>query len=144
MSSICAIDDVGAHFRIVGLLKQIMGEQFFVERARDFGEEDRIIVILKELDLVREPGVHRVPGLVSERVNVGEHIALVIHQDIRRRVVAAGGEGATAFPFRLVTIAPAAVQAFGSAHREYSWPSGASDAMTLSIASSKVIAVSIS
>ena len=50
---------------------------------------------------------------MRQRINVGEHVFLIIHQDIRRRVVAAGGEGATAFSLRLVAIAPTAVQATG-------------------------------
>src|SRR5437867_3999899 len=44
-----AIDDVGAHLRIGRLLKQIMGEQLFVKSRSHFGEEDRVISILKEL-----------------------------------------------------------------------------------------------
>ncbi len=44
-----AVDDVGAHLWIVGLLEQMMSEQLFVEGGGDLGEKDRIIVILKGL-----------------------------------------------------------------------------------------------
>ena len=107
-----AIDEVGARLRVVGLFEEMMCEQLFVKGGGDFSEKDRVVVILVALRLLREPGVHRVPGLVRERVNVGEDVALVVHEDVGRRAVAAGGEGAAAFPFRLVTIAPAATQTF--------------------------------
>ena len=114
-----SIYDVGAHFRIARLLQQEMSKEFFVKGASNFGQKDRVIVILKELRSDGEPGVHGVAGLVCQGINVGEHILLVIHQDIRRRVVAAGGEGATAFSLCLVTIAPAAAQAIGQRMRVF-------------------------
>ena len=106
------VDDVGAHLRIVGLLEQMMREQLFVKSGRDFREEDRVIVVLKRLRALREPGVHRVAGLVRQRVDVGENIALVVHQDVGRRAVAAGGKRAAAFALGFVAIAPAAAQTF--------------------------------
>ena len=57
-----AVDDVGPHLRIARGSKQMMREQFLVERRRDFREKDRIIIILKELGTLREPGVHRMPA----------------------------------------------------------------------------------
>ena len=51
-------------------------------------------------------------GFVGECVNVGEDVALVIHQDVGRRAEAAGRKGAAAFAFRFVTIAPPAAQTF--------------------------------
>ena len=89
-----------------------MGEQFLVEGGGDFREEDWVIVILEGLRSLREPGVHRVPGFVRQRVDVGENVALVIHQDVGRRAEAAGGKRATAFAFGLVAIAPAPAQTF--------------------------------
>ena len=41
-----------------------MSEQFLVERAGDFGQENRVIVVLKELRFNREPGMHGMSGLV--------------------------------------------------------------------------------
>ena len=84
------INNVSAHFRIARLLEQMMREQFFIEGRRHFGEKNRIIVILVLLRFSREPAVHRMAGLVRERVNVGKHIFLVIHQDIRLRAVTCG------------------------------------------------------
>ena len=89
-----------------------MREQLFVKGRSHFREEDRVIGILEKLVALREPGVHRVTGFVRERVNVGKDVALVIHQDVRRRAVAAGGKRAAAFAFRFVAIAPAPAQAF--------------------------------
>ena len=80
-----AVDDVGAHFFVGGFFEKMMGEQLFVKRRGDFGEKDGVIVVLVELRPLREPGMHRVAGFVGERVNVGKYIALVIHQDVRRR-----------------------------------------------------------
>ena len=51
--------------------------------------------------------MHRVAGLVGQRVNIGENVFLVIHQDVRRSAVAARRKCAAAFPFCFVTIAPA-------------------------------------
>ena len=89
-----------------------MREQFFVEGRRDLREKNRIIVVLKKLRLLREPGVHGMAGLVRERVNVGKNVVLVIHQDVGRRAVAAGRKRAAPFPFRFVAIAPASAQTF--------------------------------
>ena len=104
-----AIDDVGAHFRVVRLFEQMMREQFLVKCRCNFGQENRVIVILEKLRLLREPTVHRVPGLVRERVDVGEHVLFIIHQDVGGRAVTAGRERAAAFPFRFVTIDPPAL-----------------------------------
>src|SRR5205814_9065385 len=90
-----------------------MGKQFLVERASNLGQENRVIVVLKELRFSREPGMQGVPGLVRQSVNVGKYILFVVHQDVGRRVVAAGGKCAAAFPLRFVTIAPASAQTIG-------------------------------
>src|SRR5262249_4226679 len=89
-----SIDDVGAHFWIRGLFEKMMSEQFFVKGRRDFGEKNWIIRILIELVALRVPGMHRVAGLVRQGVDVGEDVALVIHQNVGRRAVASAGEGA--------------------------------------------------
>src|SRR6266550_5160567 len=90
-----------------------MGEQFLVKRAGNFSQENWVIVVLKELRFSRKPGMHRMPGLVRQGVNIRKHILLVVHQDVRRRLVAAGGKCATAFPLRFETIAPATAQTIG-------------------------------
>ena len=107
------IDDVGAHLGIVRLLEQVVGEQLFVKGRRDLGRKNWVLVILKHLRVLREPAVHRVPGFVGESVNIGKHVVLVVHQDVWRRAVAAGGKPAAAFRFGFVAIAPAAMQTRG-------------------------------
>src|SRR5438045_4020762 len=87
-----------------------MGEQFLIERAGNLGQENRVIVVLKELRFSGEPGMHGMPGFVRQGVNICKHILFVVHQNVRRRVVAAGGKCATSFPLRFVTIAPPATQ----------------------------------
>src|SRR4026207_1190784 len=52
------VDDVSPHLRIVRGAKQMMRQQFLVERRRDLREKDRILVVLKELGTLREPTVH--------------------------------------------------------------------------------------
>jgi hypothetical protein len=90
----------------------MMRQQLFVKRRCDLGEEDRIVGVLIELGVLRKPGMHRMARFVRERVDIREDVALIIHQDVRRRAVAAAGEGTAAFPFRLVTIAPTPTQTF--------------------------------
>src|SRR6476619_8388491 len=53
-----AVNDVSSHLRIVRSPKQMMRQQFLVERRCDFREKDRILVILKQLRVLREPTVH--------------------------------------------------------------------------------------
>src|SRR5205807_6940265 len=77
------VDNVSAHLSIARGLEKMMREKLFVESGGDFGEENRVIVILKRLRSLREPGVHRMPGLMRESINIGEDVALVIHQDVR-------------------------------------------------------------
>src|SRR2546421_12614802 len=43
------INDVGSHFWIARLFEQKMGQQLFVESARDLGQKNWVIVILEEL-----------------------------------------------------------------------------------------------
>src|SRR5205814_5991236 len=80
----------------------------------------------KELRFSGEPGMHGVPGLVREGVHVCKHILFVVHQYIRRCLVAAGGKCAAAFPLRFVTIAPAATQTVGECARVFlaEWSQG--------------------
>src|SRR5437016_8576632 len=52
------VDDVSTHLRIRGCLKQMMCKQFFVERRGYFCQENRILVILKQLRILRKPTVH--------------------------------------------------------------------------------------
>src|SRR5436305_15228191 len=87
-----------------------MGEQFLVKGAGNFSQENWIIVVLKELRFSRKPGMHGMPRLVGQGVNIRKHILLIVHQDVRGSLVAAGGKRATAFSLRFVTIAPAAAQ----------------------------------
>jgi hypothetical protein len=107
-----AVDDVGAHFSVFGLLEKMMRQQLLVEGGGDFGQEDRVIVILVGLRPLREPGVHRVPRLVRERVDVRKDVAFVIHQDVGRGAETSRRKSAAPLPFCLVTIAPAAAQTF--------------------------------
>ena len=79
-----AVEEVGAHLRVIGLLEQMMGQEFLVEGRGDFGEEDRIMVILESLRALRIPRVHRVPGLVGQGEQVGKNVRLVVHQDVGR------------------------------------------------------------
>src|SRR5438046_4204870 len=90
-----------------------MGEQFLVKGAGNFRKENWVIVVLKELRFSGEPGMHGMPGLVGQGVNIRKHILLVVHQDVRGSLVAAGGKRATAFSLRFVTIAPATAQTSG-------------------------------
>src|SRR5437773_5897975 len=53
-----AIDDVGAHFRVVSLREEMVREQPLVEGRRHLREEDRILGVLKSLGPLREPGMH--------------------------------------------------------------------------------------
>src|SRR5881392_3831882 len=103
-----------------------MGKQLLVERAGNLSQENRVIVVLKELRFGREPGMHGMPRFVREGINVREHILLVVHQNVRRRVVAAGGKCATAFPLRFVTIAPVATQTISECARVFlaEWSQG--------------------
>src|SRR5438094_10667411 len=90
-----------------------MGEQFLVKGAGNFRQENWVIVVLKELRFSGEPGMHGMPRLVGQGVNISKHILLVVHQDVRGGLVAAGGKCATAFSLRFVTIAPATEQTIG-------------------------------
>ena len=85
-----SIDDISAHLRIARLLEQMMREQLFVKRRCNLGQKNRVLVILKQLRILREPTVHGVTGFMRERVNIGKYILLVIHQDVRRLAVASG------------------------------------------------------
>ena len=85
-----SIDDIGAHLRIARLLEQMIRKQLFVEGRGNLRQENRVLVILKQLGFLREPGMHRVTSFVRQRVNIGEDILLVVHQDVGRRAVASG------------------------------------------------------
>ena len=67
----------------------MVGEQFLVEGRGDFRQEDRVVVILVRLGILRVPGVHGMAGLVRQRVNIREHVGLVVHEDVGRVAVAA-------------------------------------------------------
>ena len=108
-----AVEQVGAHLRVGRFFEEVVSEEFLVEGGSDLGEEDGVVVVLIRLCVLRVPGVHGVAGLVRERVNVREHVGLVVHQDVGRVAVGAGGECAAAFVFRLVAVAPAAVAEAG-------------------------------
>jgi len=79
-----AIDDISTHFRIGCFFEEIMRQELFVKGRSNFGQENRVIVILKALRFLRVPGVHRMAGFMRERVDVRKDIVLVIHQDKRR------------------------------------------------------------
>ena len=53
-----SINDVSAHLWIARLFEQMMREQLFVEGRCNLGQENRVLVILKALRLLRKPGVH--------------------------------------------------------------------------------------
>src|SRR6059058_3829327 len=59
-----SIDDISAHLRIARLLEQMMREQLFVEGRGNLRQENRVLVILKQLGFLREPGMHRVTSFV--------------------------------------------------------------------------------
>ena len=85
-----SIDDISAHLRIACLLEEMMGEQLFVECRCNLCQKNRVLIILKALRFLRKPGVHRVAGFMRQRVNVGEDVVLVVHEDIGRRAVTSG------------------------------------------------------
>src|SRR5678815_2285270 len=64
------INDVGAPFFVGGLGEKMMCEQFLVKRGGDFGEKNRVIVVLKGLGSLRKPGVHGMPCFVRECVDL--------------------------------------------------------------------------
>src|SRR5438270_10736977 len=96
-----------------------MGEQFLVKGTGNFSQENWVIVVLKELRFSGEPGMHGMPRLVGQGVNIRKHILLVVHQDVRGSLVAARGKCATAFSLRFVTIAPATAQTIGECARVF-------------------------
>ena len=87
-----------------------MREQFFIECRGYFGKKDRVTVVLKELMLLRKPGVHRMPRFVGKSEHVGKHIRFVVHQNIRRIAVAGGGERSASFSLCFVAIDPTGAQ----------------------------------
>ena len=93
------VDDVGAHLRIRRSFKQVMGEQLFVKRGGHFRQKDRVFVVLILLAVLRVPAVHRMPGFMGESIDVGKDVLLVIHEDVRRGIVTAGGKRTAAFRF---------------------------------------------
>src|SRR5437763_14871001 len=96
-----------------------MGEQFLVKGTGNFSQETWVMVALKELRFSGEPGMHGMPRPVGQGVNIRKHILLVVHQDVRGSLVAAGGKCATACCLRFVTIAPASAQTVGERARVF-------------------------
>src|SRR4029453_9223628 len=66
------VDNVGAHLRIARCFEQMVGEKFLIESRCDLGQENRVLVILKPLRILREPAVHGVTSFVRKRIDVGE------------------------------------------------------------------------
>src|SRR6266545_927496 len=60
------VDDVSAHLRIARRFEQMLGEEFLIERRCNFGQENRIFIILKPLRILREPAVHGVTSWFSQ------------------------------------------------------------------------------
>src|SRR5690349_19023428 len=85
-------------------------QQLFVECASHFGDEDRVVVVLKRLMLGRVEAMHRMPSLVRQREHVIEHVGLVIHQDIRIAVERTATERAALLSLVWKAVAPAAVE----------------------------------
>src|SRR6266496_1337127 len=85
----------------------MMRKQLFVECRCDLGQENWVLVVLKQLRFLREPAVHRVTSLMRQRVNIGEDIVLVIYQDVRWPAVASRRKRAAALAFTFVPITPA-------------------------------------
>jgi hypothetical protein len=85
-------------------------EELFVERAGDFRDEDRVVVVLKRLATGGIVAVHRVPGLVGQRENIVEHIRLVIHQDVRIAIVSAAAKRSALLPLVGISIAPSSAK----------------------------------
>src|ERR671939_184934 len=77
-----AVNDVGTHLGIARLLQKIVGQQQFVKCARHLSQENGVVVVLKELRLLRKPGVHGMSGFVREGVNVGKHVILVVYENV--------------------------------------------------------------
>src|SRR4051812_29207962 len=96
-----------------------MREELLIERGSDCGKKDGVIVVLKSLRALGEPGMHGVAGFMGERVNVGKYIAFVIHEDVGRGAETAGGERAAAFALGFVAIAPASAEAFCEGRRVF-------------------------
>src|ERR1700730_11668260 len=70
------VNDISPHLRIARCLEQMMREQFFIKCRGYLGQKNRILVILKQLCVLREPAVHGVTSLVRECVNIGENVLL--------------------------------------------------------------------
>jgi len=116
-----------------------MGEQFLVKGAGNFRQENWVIVVLKSCDLAENQVCMECPASWA-RCKHPKHILLVVHQDVRE-LGSCWRKIATAFSLRFVTIAPAAAQTSGACGCIP--PRGAREGMTLLIASSKLICVSI-
>ena len=76
-------------------------------------------------------------GFVRERVDVGENIVLVIHQDVGRRAVAAGRKSAAPFVLSFRSDRTSVRANLRLTNRRIPRPAAASAASTVSIASSK-------
>src|SRR5207245_9404933 len=113
------VDNVIVHVLFAGLFYQKRREQYLVKGTGNVSQENWVIVGLKELGFSGEPGMHGMPRLVGQGVNIRKHILLVVHQDVRGSLVAAGGKCATAFSLRFVAIAPATAQTIGERARVF-------------------------
>ena len=96
-----------------------MGEQFLVKGAGDFRQENRVIVVLKELRFgARTRYAWNAPPRGPECKHPRTHPPCSSSR-CKGELVAAGGKCAAAFPFRFVTIAPATAQTIGERARVF-------------------------
>ena len=90
-------------------LQKVMGQKLLIEGRGDLRQKDRIVRILKSLGPVAQPGVHRMPRLVGQGVNIAQNILPVVHQDVGRALVAPARKGTASFALIFVTIHPPAL-----------------------------------
>ena len=101
-----SVDQVGPHRTIRGLCEKVLGEEDLVEGRGHLGEEDWVVIVLKTLGAPGIPSVHRMARFMSQGVDVGKDIRLVVHENVGRGLVGSVREGTAALPFVLVPVAP--------------------------------------
>jgi hypothetical protein len=105
-------------------------KQLFIKSGSHLREKDRVVVILVALLALRIPGVHRMPRLMRERIDIREYVRLVVHHDERRIAVAGRAERPAPLSLVLVAITPAPEVRPSASVSTYSLPSGCSAART--------------
>ena len=103
------VQDIRAALRIGFDLQKVLRQQHFVDRGRNLGDEDAVIVIHAVLRRIRTIGMHRMAQLMRERERVVERIG-VIQKHIGMHAEHAGRERAGGLALVLVNIDPALVK----------------------------------